>query len=213
MRLVGEVSEGEFLFLLGAVFFRDCSVPLAGQGVLFAGELRNFALSFCSLGAPQTRRESPWLQSRSPPCRSARRSIPRLAEPARGRGVRKGKWPGKSNQRQRFPEGRAGGSRPNQRQCFHEKTGGLVGARKSELGRYQVARLTHQDWTSWAKLEADATGFLASGSELTTHPESTKTYYRYKHHPVHFRRITPCLAEGLQSRCGGIQQVRHRRHV
>src|SRR6516165_6338222 len=69
MRLVGEVSEGEFLFLLGAVFFRDCSVPLAGQGVLFAGELRNFALSFCSLGAPQTRRESPWRQSRSPPCR------------------------------------------------------------------------------------------------------------------------------------------------
>jgi hypothetical protein len=31
MRLVGEVSECEFLFLLGAVFFRDGSVPLASQ--------------------------------------------------------------------------------------------------------------------------------------------------------------------------------------
>src|SRR6516225_6443608 len=31
MRFVGEVSEGEFLFLLGAVFFRDGFVPLASQ--------------------------------------------------------------------------------------------------------------------------------------------------------------------------------------
>jgi len=31
MRLVGEVREGEFLFLLGAVFFRDGSAPLASQ--------------------------------------------------------------------------------------------------------------------------------------------------------------------------------------
>src|SRR5215831_5385511 len=40
MRLVGEVCKGEFLFLLGAVFFRDSSVPPAtqrhteGQGLL-----------------------------------------------------------------------------------------------------------------------------------------------------------------------------------
>ena len=31
MRLVGEVGEAEFLFLLGAVFFRDGSVPLPSQ--------------------------------------------------------------------------------------------------------------------------------------------------------------------------------------
>ena len=29
-----------------------------------------------------------------------------------------------------FPEGRAGGSRPSQQQCFHEKTGGLVGGKE-----------------------------------------------------------------------------------
>ena len=31
MRLVGEVSEGEFLFPLTAVFFHDAPVSLAGQ--------------------------------------------------------------------------------------------------------------------------------------------------------------------------------------
>src|SRR5262249_54960078 len=95
------------------------------------------------LEGPERRSQNPEgparRESRSPPCRQGAGGFPQLAVPARGRGVRKGKWPGKSNKRQqegttRFPEGRAEGSRPTQQQCFHEKTGGVVGSKEGVDG-------------------------------------------------------------------------------
>src|SRR6516225_3798349 len=52
-----------------------------GQGLLFAGEPRNFALSLCFLGGPQTRRAAKPKQKPAVP--PARRRLFQLAVPAR----------------------------------------------------------------------------------------------------------------------------------
>src|SRR5215831_18021783 len=67
-----------------------------GQGLLFAGEPRNFALSLCFLGGPQTRRAAKPKQKPAVP--PARRRLSQLAVPAR-RGALKRRM-GERNQSQ-----------------------------------------------------------------------------------------------------------------
>jgi len=58
-----------------------------GQGLLFAGEPRNFALSLCFLGGPRTRRAAKPKQKPAVP--PARRRLSQLAVPARRRGLKR----------------------------------------------------------------------------------------------------------------------------